>query len=131
MPDSLLATELARALDGEETRVAEAEQLAALLRSAADVARFEVDPGEAEHRLADVRRRVQAPTAAPARRRRIALTPRRALAGTLAAAAVAAAVLVALPEAHPPGPRRRQPAPAARSSAWSGSTRSRTVFAYG
>lgn len=103
MPDRLLANELARALDGEETRVPEAEQLATLLRSAAEVARFQVDAIETEQQLADARNRMASTQAARPQRRPFALTPRRALAAAAAAVAVAVAVLIALPETHPPG----------------------------
>src|SRR4051812_23273386 len=100
MPDRVLATELARVLDGHDTSLAEAEELAALLRSAADVARFEVEAEETEQRLAETRRRVPAaPPRAPAGRWP-RFTLRRALAGSLAAVAVAAAVLIALPESN-------------------------------
>jgi hypothetical protein len=101
MPDRALATELARALEGHGTQVAEAEELAALLRGAADVARFELRVDETEQALAAARRRVAAVPDRPLARRRF--TPRRALLGTLAAAAVAVAALIALPESHAPG----------------------------
>ncbi|MDX6590927.1 MAG: hypothetical protein QOJ13_123 [Gaiellales bacterium] len=101
MPDRALATELARALDGHGTRVAEAEELALLLRSVADMARFEVSADETEQALESARRRVSPSPARPVARR--GFTPRRAFVGTLAAAALAVAALIALPESHAPG----------------------------
>jgi hypothetical protein len=101
MPDRILAAELDRALDGHGTGLAEAEQLAALLRSAADVARLDVTDAETERALASARARAARP--GPRRPIRARLTPRRVLTGAVAAAAIAAAVLVALPESHAPG----------------------------
>jgi hypothetical protein len=104
MPDSVLATELARALDGHDTSHPEAEELAALLRSAADVARFEVDADETERRLAETRRRAPAARVRTGAGRRFgSFRPRHVVAGTLAAVAIAVAALIALPESNPPG----------------------------
>jgi hypothetical protein len=93
MPDRVIAHHLARALDGEQTGVEEADSLALLLRDAAVSVQFEVTVEETERALG----RIAHPSTAAARpsRRRL-----------VAAAAIAAAVLIgffALPESHAPG----------------------------
>jgi hypothetical protein len=89
MPDRRLAQELARVLDGTPTTAAEAERLAALLRGAADVARFDVPDDEVQRRLGALR-----PTR-PLVRRRHPRRPRLVAAALLAVAvAVVAAALL-------------------------------------
>jgi hypothetical protein len=93
MPDSALARDLARALDGELTGVEEADSLALLLRGAAATVRFEVSVDETERALETIHRRPQA--AAPRTRWPIA-----------AAVAIAAAAVVgwfSLPGGSGPG----------------------------
>lgn len=93
MPDRVVAYHLARALDGEQTGVEEADSLALLLRDAAGAARFEVPVEETERALG----RIVPPGRALKRPGRRPL---------LVAAVIAAATLIgffALPESHAPG----------------------------
>jgi hypothetical protein len=74
MPDRVIAHHLARALDGEQTGVGEADSLALLLRDAAVSVQFEVTVEETERALG----RIAHPSTAAARpsRRRLVAGPR-------------------------------------------------------
>src|SRR4051794_27872689 len=92
MPDVVVAEQLARALGGEPTGVDEADHLARLLREAVLSARFAVTPDETERALARL------PRTTPRRMRRPRL-----IAAAGVAVAIAAALVVALPESRTPG----------------------------
>jgi len=92
MPDVVVAEQLARALAGEPTGVDEADHLARLLREAVLPARFVVTPDETERALARLPR-------ARARRFR----PLGLIAAAGVATAIAAALVVTLPESRTPG----------------------------
>jgi hypothetical protein len=92
VPDAVVAEQLALALEGEPTGVEEADRLARLLREAVLPARLAVTPDETERALARLPR--------PAPRR---LRPVHWLAAAGAAIAIAAVLVVALPESHTPG----------------------------
>jgi hypothetical protein len=92
MPDVVVAEQLARALEGEATGVDEADHLARLLREAVQPARFAVTPDETERALARLPRTTS-------RRFR----PARWIAAAGIAIAIAAALVVALPESRTPG----------------------------
>ena len=91
MPDVVVAEQLARALEGEPTGVDEADHLARLLHEAVLPARFAVTPDETERALARL------PRTTPRRLRR-----RRLIAAAGVAIAIAAALVVALPESRTP-----------------------------
>src|SRR6476661_2513941 len=92
MPDAVVAEQLARALAGEPTGVDEADRLARLLREAVLSARFVVTPDETERALARLPRARARP-----------LRPLGVIAAAGVAIAIAAALVVALPESRTPG----------------------------
>src|SRR4029079_11181582 len=92
MPDVVVAEQLARALAGEPTGVDEADHLARLLREAVLPARVVVTPDETE------RARARLPRARARRFRPLGL-----IAAAGVATAIAAALVVTLPESRTPG----------------------------
>jgi hypothetical protein len=92
MPDAVVAEQLARALEGEPTGVDEADRLASLLREAVLPARFAVTPDETERALARL------PRSTPRRFRPVGL-----MAAAGVAIAIAAVLVVTMPESRTPG----------------------------